>query len=356
MSQLIVHSAAEQVADHLREQIRSGIWQETIAGGHRLASELGVNHKTAEAALRQLEAEGLLKSQGSGRPRRIVAIDPHTDPRSIRIAIFVLDITDRAEECLIELRHLLEEAGHTPFYPEKTLLDLGMDADRVAQFVKHTEADAWIICAGSREILTWFSQQTQPAFAFVGRRDGLPIAGVGPDKVPPYTAATRQLIELGHQRITFLTRRHHRRPEPTPSVRAFVGELEAHGIRVGDFNLPDWEESRAGFQAILESLFRLTPPTAIFTDEAFLFTAAQQFLAKRGIRVPEDVSLICTDSDPNFAWCDPSIAHIHWDYLPVVRRVIRWATNVSHGKSDLRQTSTKADYIHGGTVGPAKLE
>ena len=70
--------------------------------------------------------------------------------------------------------------------------------------------------------------------------------------------------------------------------------------------------------------------------------------------MPEDVSLICTDSDPNFAWCEPSIAHIRWDYLPVVRRIVRWAANVSIGKTDLRQTSTKAEFVEGGTIGPAK--
>ena len=41
--------------------------------------------------------------------------------------------------------------------------------------------DAWVIIAGSREVLEWFVEQQIPAFALFGRRDGLPIAGVGPD-------------------------------------------------------------------------------------------------------------------------------------------------------------------------------
>ena len=354
MPQLVLKSAADQVAEHLREKMLSGIWSDSMPGGHRLAQELGVNHKTVEAALRQLETEGHLQSQGAGRPRRIVSRNQQHAPRSIRIALMLMDAADRSEDCEIELRHMLEEAGHVPFYPDKTLLDLGMDATRVARFVKRTEADAWVISAGSKEVLEWFSQQPTPAFAFFGRRDGLPIAGAGPDKVPPTAAATRRLIELGHRRITLLVRKQHRLPEPTPSVRAFIDEMEARGIQVGDFNLPDWEETREGYQAILSSLFHLTPPTAIFADESFLFIAAQQFLARQGLRVPEDVSLICTDSDPNFAWCEPSIAHIRWDYLPVVRRIVRWAANVSIGKIDLRQTSTKAEFVEGGTIGPAK--
>ena len=51
-----------------------------------------------------------------------------------------------------------------------------MDAGRVSRFVRKTKADAWIVCAGSREVLEWFSAQPVPAFALFGRRDGLPIA------------------------------------------------------------------------------------------------------------------------------------------------------------------------------------
>ena len=214
MTQLIIRSAAEQVAAHLRERIRSGIWTETIPGGHRLAPDLGVNHKTVEVALRQLESEGVLIAQGAGRRRRIVAGFEWTALRPIRIAILMLDASDRGVDCVIELRHLLEEAGHSPFYAERSLLDLGMDERRVGDFARRTKADAWIILAGSREVLRWFSQQETPAFALFGRREGLPLPGTGPDKAPAIAAATRRLIELGHRRITLLVRRQLRMPEP----------------------------------------------------------------------------------------------------------------------------------------------
>jgi DNA-binding LacI/PurR family transcriptional regulator len=100
-------------------------------------------------------------------------------------------------------------------------------------------------------------------------------------------------------------------------------------------------------------LFKITPPTALILEEASLLYAAQQFLQSRGLRVPEDVSLICTDNDPHFSWCKPSIAHIHWDKRPVVRRVVKWAANISRGKNDISQKLTPAEFIAGGTVGPA---
>lgn len=354
MPPLSRQSAAEQIAAHLRDELGRGRWSGTMPGQIRLADELGVARNTVEAALRQLEREGLLENQGPGR-RRLIVIPPGGAPlRSMRVAILEYEgALDQQVGYMVELQHALVEAGHTSFFPAKSLIELGMDVQRVARLVKRTPADAWVVCAGSREVLAWFAAQATPSFALFGRRAGLPIAATGPGKPPAYAAATRQLIEFGHRRIALLCRRIRRLPEPGRSERAFLDALEAHGIPTGDFNLPHWEESKAGFQELLESLFRVTPPTALILDEAPLFTATHHFLAKRGIQVPQDVSLVCTDTDPTFAWCEPSIAHIHWDARPLVRRIVRWAANVSRGRRDVRQNFVPAEFIPGGTIGPA---
>ena len=62
----------------------------------------------------------------------------------------------------------------------------------------------------------------------------------------------------------------------------------------------------------------------------------------------EDVSLVCTDADPAFDWCRKSVAHIRWDSGPVLWRVLRWVNRMSHGKEDLRQTHTPAEFVPGG--------
>ncbi|MCX6872977.1 MAG: hypothetical protein NTW21_04100 [Verrucomicrobia bacterium] len=125
-------------------------------------------------------------------------------------------------------------------------------------------------------------------------------------------------------------------------------------VRTGPYNLPDWENSREGFHRLLDKLYRVTPPSVLILDEAYLFAAAQQYLARRGILAPQHVSLLCTFPDPTFAWCQPTVAHIRYDLRPVLRRVARWADNVARGKDDRRQSFTKAEFVDGGTVGPVK--
>lgn len=352
MAQWHLRSAAEQVAAHLREELLQRRWSGVMPGVHRLAAELGVNRKTADAALRQLEREGLLLPQGAGR-RRMIALPGGLGAPSLRVAILVGEAVDRGQDHMVKIQHELADAGHTAFFAEPHMVELGMDVRRIARMVKRTEADAWVVEAGSREMLEWFSTQSAPVFALFGRMRRLPIAGAGPEKIPALAAAVRALIGLGHRRIAMLVRPRRRLPKPGTLEQAFLDDLADHGLPVSDYNLPGWEETIQGFHGCLDSLFRLTPPTALIIDEVPLFAAAQQFLARRRLLVPENVSLVSMDADPSFDWCQPSISHLRWDSRPVVRRVVRWVDNVSHGKPDLRQVFTPAEFVPGGTIGPA---
>lgn len=343
----------EQVEDHLRKELARGRWAGLMPGKHVLAAELGVNNKTVEAALRQLEADGLLEGQGAGR-RKSIRMAEKPKRRMLRIALLLGESVDLGLDYVVELRHRLQESGHAVQVAPRAMMDLHDDPQRLARLVRSTEADAWVVLGGSRRVLEWFAERPEAVFALFGRRDELPLAAVGPDKAAATAAATRELIRLGHRRIVLMARPRRRLPEPGAAEKAFLAELESHGLAVGDYNLPAWEETPEDYHKCLEELFRVTPPTAMIIDEAPFFFAAQQFISRRGLRVPEDVSLVATDPDPAFHWCRPSVAHITWDSDPVVRRVVLWAANVSRGKEDRRQTLTPAAFVEGGTIAQAR--
>lgn len=346
----------EQVAAHLRREMGEGRLEGVMPGVLRLEAELGVNRKTVEVAMRILEREGLLLPQGAGKRRRIARQTENEAVRPLRVAILLYSRDDVHESYMVDLRHRLQEAGHTAFHPARTLMDLRMEAGRVARMVLETAADAWVVQAGSREVLEWFATHEKPVLALFGRRRRLPIASVGPDKVPAYRELTKTLISLGHRRIVFLGWRGIREPSPSIPLQAFLDELTVAGIRPGSYHLPDWKDTVEGFQECLESLFRVTPPTALIVDGISFWIATQQFLAAKRIRQPQDLSLVCTDGMPDFAWCRPMISHIRWDSGPVVNRIVRWANQLARGRQDLRQTFTRAEFVHGGTIGPVNAE
>jgi DNA-binding LacI/PurR family transcriptional regulator len=352
-------TTSKQLADYLCGELASGRWHGMMPGVIRLAGELGVSRDAVEAALSELEREGLLQSQGRGKRRLIVAEGVGTRKRPLRVVVLLGEPADQSADYFVEMIHSLREAGHHAEFAPKTQIELGYKAARVARMVKSTPADAWLIFSGAREVLEWFAASRIPAFAFAGRSARVPITSIAPDKMTPTRIAIRRLVELGHRKIVLLCRPHRVVPEPGLFERAFVGELEAQGITTGPYHLQTWDETAGGYQKALESLFRFTPPTALFVEESPFVAVVFQFCMKRGLRVPDDFSLICTDPDPAFEWCNPSIAHIRWDSRQLIRRVIRWVENLRSGKDDRKKGFFKAHFVEGGTIGPvpmAKLE
>lgn len=343
-------TVTDQFVAYLRAAISNGELTVTMPGIKRLATTHGVSSNTVAAALEQLEHEGFLKPQGHGRRSQILLPEDAERP-TFRITLLPYERADLLLDHVLEIKRRLEEEGCEVNVAEKSLMEMGMKVSRIAQLVKHTKTDAWVVFSAPQEVLEWFVTHPVPSFALFGRFRRLPIAATGLDKAPAFRAAIRRLAELGHRRIVMLQPKHNRMPSPSLLVRESIEEMEIHGIKTGPYNLPDWEQSPEGLRKRLDSLFMLSPPTAIILDRPNEFIGAQLYLARRGIFAPQDISLIC-DDDPAFEWCEPSVSCIRWENRPLVRRIIRWVHNISNGKDDRRQTFTKAKFLEKGTIGP----
>lgn len=346
-------SVTDQVTERLRHGMLEGRWRETLPGRKQLAEELGCSQWTVEEATRRLSREGLLVSQGAGRRHRIELSEAATKPRALQVMILLYEPSDRRTDYLVELVHGLHDAGHKAGFAEKTMRELGMDAKRIARFVRGRNADAWVVMAGSRKVLEWFAAQEAPAFALFGRNSQTPLASMTLQKTVALIELADHLVDLGHRRIVILAREERRKPTPGFLEQLFLDRLRERGIRTGPYNLPDWEDSPRELRQVLDSLFGYTPPTALIVDQATLCVGVFQHLSRLGIVAPDDVSLACTDQSESFEWCDPSIAHIAWDSRPVINRVVKWADNISHGKDDRRRNARRVRLVLGGTVGPA---
>jgi DNA-binding LacI/PurR family transcriptional regulator len=345
-------STAKQLAEYLRQELIHGHWHGKMPGVIRLAGELGVSRDSVEAALIELEREGLLRAQGRGKRRLIDLTAAGRTQSGLKIAILDYDPPSKNEGWVIDLLHQMAQAGHSAFFASKTLVELGMNPQKVSRLVRETEADAWIVGAGSREVLEWFASQGIPTFALFGSRMGVAIAGVGPDFLPGLLAVIRRLLSLGHRRIVILSRRGRRTAGSDRLEHMLLEEMAAHGLPTGSFNLPSWEDHADGFRHCLDSLFKYTPPTAMIIEEVPHFIATMQFCGERGYHAPRDISLICATSDPAFVLCKPPVSHVSWATQPLIRHVMRWVDNISRGKEDRRQSMIKATFIEGGTIGP----
>lgn len=316
-----------------------------------LASELAVGRDTIKAAIQQLEKQGLLESQGVGKRRRIVLPKKSASP-TLHVKIICYEMYDEGTEHMIQLCHKLEQLGHAVSFAPSTMTKLKHDPERVAKMIKANPADAWILVAAGKPVLDWFCESDIPAFALFGRMTGLPIAGAGPSKETALREAVNRLLDLGHRKIVMLAREERRKPTPGPGEVIFLDALKQAGLEVGPYNLPDWEDTPEGFGKCLDSLFKVTPPTACLVQSRILFQATQHYLARSPYIDLKSVSLCCTDYDEDFDWCHPSIACFAYDLKPVIRHAVRWVNKLANGENDRKQFFTQSKFVDGETVLP----
>jgi DNA-binding LacI/PurR family transcriptional regulator len=344
-------SLVDQFVAHLREAIVRGDLSGTMPGIRRLAKVHGLGTNTVIAAVERLESKGFLVPQGVGKRSRIT-LPEGVRPQGLRVIILLYEKNDAKVDYMVTLRYQLQEMGFSADFAEKSLCELGMDLKRVARLVKKAEADAWIIFGAPREVLEWFAAGPVPAFSLSGWLRSVDIGGAGPDKLDAIVAVVRRLTGLGHQRIVLLSREERRKPVPGAFEQAFLEEMKARGASIGRYNFPDWEDTPEGFHACLTSLFQHTPPTALIPDTLELYMATMHFLTGKGIRVPADVSLVCTDPHPGFDWFVPSVAYITYDSNFWVRKAVQWVDKVARGKVDRRQFFCRAEFVDGPSIGP----
>lgn len=349
---LAILSPTEQVVAHLREEILGGRWKEEMPGVAYFQTELGVNHVTINAALRLLEQQGLLASQGPRRCRRIVGTHHKIERKSMRIRILLYDRESRYAPHHIALLDELHQAGFEARFTRQSLHELGMAPSRVAKLVGNTEADAWVVSGATPEVLDWFAEQAVPAMALFGRFSDMPIAGTGVRKSPIMSDLVCRLVALGHQRICMLSHRERLLPKPALYELNFLKALADCGITTSHFHLPIWDPSSKGLHQCLDRLFTHTPPTALIIEEPQHLIAVRQYLSSKGIHSPQHISLICSDSDPSFTWCDPPVTHMNWNLKKLVNHVVRWANQLANGKESWRQQLLNAELVEGGTIGP----
>jgi DNA-binding LacI/PurR family transcriptional regulator len=267
----------------------------------------------------------------------------------------MVDENPGMHDTLAKLQHEIEQAGHVCFFSKPCQASLRHDTGRIAKYLAEMQADAWVVVAPRSEVAQWFATQPVPAIALGLGNPDVNLAGTGTLGTLARVEALRRLLALGHRRIVLICLSHLRQPVPRLSVSSFTAELDArHVLWSHPYNVPEWEETPAGFRALLTGLFAVSPPTALMIDETPRLMATLAFLAKRGLRVPEQVSLFVGQWDSSLAWADPPIAHVNWDDTPLVRRVVRWLAAVAKGRPDRKTILYPAEFVPGGSIGPVR--
>ncbi|MGC4012967.1 MAG: substrate-binding domain-containing protein [Luteolibacter sp.] len=322
-------SISESTAEVIKTGLQTRRWP-SLPGERHLAAELGVSRATVRNALALLTRMGHLSSPSQGHKRSVRAL-PVEAPRSgLRVDFLLgrdfqmLDQDD--QQILTGLVQAMEKAGHwmAQDFPDLSIVQTAPGG--FERFIKDRIADVRIIYGGAWESLRWFEQRTEPVLALGGRCLGLELDSVGIDTSLAVGDAVRALTRLGHRRIAFICHRFIREaPFPGRILRAFMNGLEEAGVQASAYNVPAWDESVEGLQDVLEELFRITPPTAILVSSSLALAGLISFCNRRGLRIPEHLSLVVVESSMSVRWFRPKLAMIRIaPYSEIVSATMDW--------------------------------
>ncbi|PWR07381.1 LacI family transcriptional regulator [Micromonospora acroterricola] len=143
-------------------------------------------------------------------------------------------------------------------------------------------------------------------------------AGVDPQEAPTIGATNRAgslsaneyLLGLGHRRIGFIAGPPHLMCSRA-RLDGYRAALGAAGIAVDDTLIrPGNFYHEAGYTAGTQLLSLPDRPTAIFAASDQMALGVYEAVRKRGLRVPDDISVVGFDDLPEVRWCSPPLTTV----------------------------------------------
>ena len=145
--------------------------------------------------------------------------------------------------------------------------------------------------------------------------------------------ATRHLIELGHRRIAHITgRRDH--PDAGSRQEGYLRALEDAGIKSSPELIVEGDFRRqSGVLAVEMLLSKGYSFSAIFAANDQMAYGTRLGLYRRGIRVPEDISLIGFDDEPAAAFMIPPLTTVRQPAIELGLESVRFVLAHLKGES-----------------------
>lgn len=345
---------AVQVAEYICQLIRSGQWEERLPSERLMATQIGVSRDTVRAALRLLEEQGVV-TERSREGTQIQKLPSSTSTEPFTVGILVLMkmefTTYRTLAWVDELRRLL--------YQKQVPVEIYDGYARKPGFFRtiaaRTHHDCWALIYPNHEALQWCLRNGVRAVVAgtVDNALGLPSVDIHYRALCHHAAG--RMVSLGHRRIALLL---HRREwgADKESAAGFLAGAAGHPDVAATVHYHNG--TPAGLCALADRLLAMKErPTAWIIAVAPHFLTIMMHLQQRGVKIPQEISLISQDAEPwqHFALPEPTryVANVSQLARVTAREIFR---AIAGHPGPAKPQRMIPELVAGMTLGPAPNE
>ena len=351
-------SKVAQAASIIREAVAQGEWAEYLPGERTLARELMISRACLRQALDSLTQDGTLAPVERSKRRAIAKRPRRKNINQTRKAIFFTpEPAHKAASLVLEkiaqLRYHLSKTNMTvelvssPAFKHPQVSNATMQ-----QLVNEYPEAHWILHQSPEHIQRWFEQQSIRATVLGSIFADIRLPSIDIDFQSASRHATGRLIAKGHKRICMIRFRSQLAGDDLAihgieqAIQSHSGEtLPAPLIMSHNFHVER-------LTLALDKLYASNhAPTGLIVVNPHHFVTIFSHLMSRGIRIPDDVSIVSLSHDPVLDRLSPTpVSYTAGDRL--IRNLAQMIINPSSRNS--KSLMLIPELNPGKTVGPCK--
>lgn len=341
-----------RLADIMEKEMRSGKWGGLLPGHRVLMSSYSVSAKTCLGAIAQLESRGVISKGEQGKKRRIL-VSPESSQKSLSNLLIIDGIGVPSGEDLLQLHSFQtawEESGGMTQSMKVDFPRYRRPGSLLKEAVLRYRADAILLHVPS---LAWVDAAVKlcPVFLSGGEWRG-EITGVSYNIREEITKAVLKLRALGHSRIVVPFELLGRKMEDAIREGLAAGlDLRPDSPQVRDFCPVFSEHVPAAWQKYWKKLFASVKPTALILSEDIHVQSLYGFCFNHGIRIPQDLSVICLESTSHLEWCEPVPTRMRFPVNTATSYFKKW---IRGGCRPMGMRFLSLEPIEAGTLAPPR--
>lgn len=338
-----------RLADMIEQELQAGTWGDTLPGHRTLMQFFSVSAKTCLAAIDLLEARGIISAGEQGKRRRILVAAKTKNKEMMNLLLIdgygYLSGEDQMQ--LQAYRHAWEGDGKKvhairfdfPRYQNPSaLLRKAVASYSADAILLHVPPLAWVDAA----------VQLRPVFLAGGEWKGNAITGSAYNIKDEVTRLAALLRKLGHRHVVV--------PLDLVGRKMEVAVREGLAIGLGvdgddpalDAHCPVFAESvPAAWQQYWKKIFTKLRPTAVILVTDIQCLSLYSYCYRHGIRIPEDLSVICLETSEHLEWLDPVPTRMSFPVNRAATFFKKWFRNGCH---PMGLKFFSLDYLEGSTV------